>query len=401
MSKTRARCSAPIRAAAILVLLSAIASAHAQTTAASTAKIACTVDNTPSNEGDIALAKTDYDAATTYFRAAVAKDHSSQEARLGLVRALIGKNQTAEAIKEAADSIALAPQSALAEVAAGEAAYRNADFDDMRAHIAKAKSYNRCEGRLLALTAQLYSVNAYFGTEARLLADAHRIRPKDELILRDWINSLPRKQRQVELSKYLADANALSEKDRSDYANEEDHLKARRAGECRITSKAQNVSIPFTYLYGDNTHPTSFGLEVAFNSKKRRMQIDTGASGIVLTHAAARSLGLVPEYKLQTSGVGDDGEVDSYLTHVANIQIGDVQISDCMVDVLSNKAKLNVDGLIGIDVFSRWLATLDYPNGKLTLGPLPPRPDTAETTAPGSHLTAGDERLVAYRAHRA
>jgi predicted aspartyl protease len=37
-----------------------------------------------------------------------------------------------------------------------------------------------------------------------------------------------------------------------------------------------------------------------------------------------------------------------------------------------------VDGLIGMDVFSHFLVTLDYPASKLLLGPLPPRP--GETT---------------------
>jgi predicted aspartyl protease len=336
--------------------------------------VSCKIDRTSPNDGDIALAKTNYDAALTYFRDAVAKDPASQDARLGLVRALIGKDQTADAIKEAAASIALAPHSAIAEVAAGEAAYRAADFDDMRAHILKALDYDRCEGRVLALAADLYSIHARFGTEAGLLTDAHRLRPNDELIRRDWIGSLPRKQRQEELTKYLGETKALSDKDRAEYANEQDHLKAYRPGECRIAAKSDNVSIPFTALYGDSNHPTSFGLEVAYNGKKRRMQIDTGASGILLTHSAARGLGLTPEYKLHTGGVGDEGEVDSFLTHVANIQIGDVQISDCMVEVLSGKSKLDVDGLIGIDVFRRWLATLDYPNQKLLLSPLPPRP---------------------------
>ena len=38
-----------------------------------------------------------------------------------------------------------------------------------------------------------------------------------------------------------------------------------------------------------------------------------------------------------------------------------------------------VDGLIGMDVFSRFLITLDYPDRKLLLAPLPLRPD--ETAA--------------------
>jgi predicted aspartyl protease len=119
---------------------------------------------------------------------------------------------------------------------------------------------------------------------------------------------------------------------------------------------------------------SSFGLDVMLNGQRRRMQIDTGASGIILTSAAAKRLGLTAEYHLKAGGVGDRGDVDSYLTHVANIQIGDIQISDCMVEVLQ-KSDLGVqDGLIGLDVFDKWLVTLDYPLNELRLGPLPSIP---------------------------
>jgi predicted aspartyl protease len=127
---------------------------------------------------------------------------------------------------------------------------------------------------------------------------------------------------------------------------------------------------------------SSYGLDVILNGKHRNMQIDTGASGIVLSPAAAKRLGLTPEYQLKAGGVGDQGEVDSYLTHVASIQIGDVQISNCMVEVLQ-KADLEADGLIGVDVFDKWLVTLDYPQKELRLSPLPPLPGQPAATIDG------------------
>ena len=51
--------------------------------------------------------------------------------------------------------------------------------------------------------------------------------------------------------------------------------------------------------------------------------------------------------------------------------------------VLDSKSSLDeIDGLIGMDVFSHFLVTLDYPMRKLQLGPLPPRPGEAAVAAP-------------------
>jgi len=59
------------------------------------------------------------------------------------------------------------------------------------------------------------------------------------------------------------------------------------------------------------------------------------------------------------------------------------------------------DGLIGMDVFSRFLVTLDYPMRKLGLSPLPPRPGDA--ASPSSSLKTSEDdadgkitRLDAY-----
>ncbi len=123
------------------------------------------------------------------------------------------------------------------------------------------------------------------------------------------------------------------------------------------------------------------------------MQIDTGASGILLTQSAARALKLEPEYKIKTGGVGDEGDVDSYLAHVHSIRIGEVELTDCMVEVIS-KSKLDVDGLIGMDVFSRWMVTLNYANAQVQLDALPPRPGSqpaGPTDAKASLDDTGDE----------
>lgn len=368
--------------ATVTVLLAAPSAVLSQSPGAASPKSTqtCSVQLEPPTAGEAALARKDFDTALTFYRDQLKREPLAQEGQLGLVRALVGKDETASAINAANHALAAHPHTALAEIAAGEAAYRNADFDSMRTHAIAAVTVNSCDGRGLALFARYSSLFGLFATEARLLADAHSLRPRDDLITRAWIQSLPRQERTVELAKYLRYAPALSPRDFNDLTNIEDHLKARRPDECRITGPADTAHIPFVPVYGDATKPVAYGLDVAFNGKHRKMQVDTGASGIVLTAAAAEKLGLDPEFRTHASGVGDEGGVDSYLTHVASIRIGELKVSDCLVEVLQ-QSTLQVDGLIGIDVFDRWLVTLDYQNAQMRLNPLPPRPGVQASPA--------------------
>jgi len=370
----------------------------------------CTIDRSMPSDADKLLASKQYPEAEASYRDALAQTPTSGTAQLGIVRALIGQDKTTEAQAYAADMLkqnaksavaeiataeatirtAAYPQSPLAQVAAGDAAYRAADFDAARQFALTAFRLDPCNAQALALLSNLESLFAYFASAASHIATAHKLRPGDEIIRRDWIDSLPRKERAAELEKYLAETTHLSDKDHTGYSNESQYLKARRPGDCRITSKANTVSIPFLPVFEDSSRPRAYGLDLSLNGTRRRMQIDTGASGIILTASAAKSLHLTPEYRIHTGGVGDEGEVESYLAHVATIQVGGVQLANCMVEVLA-KSSLNVDGLIGINVFSRWLVTLDYPNAKLLLNPLPPRPSTKDTPTPPTPSTTDEQ----------
>ena len=351
-------------------------------------------------EGEKALARADFAAAESFYLNGVVADAKSESARFGLIRAYIGRNKVQQAMQEAADLLKANPKSSTAETASALAAYRAADIEAAVKHSEAAYRDNRCDGQAFAARAQAAAVVGRFAFSARLIEEAHRLRPQDELIRRQWMDSLPRSRRKEELDHYLAGPNQLSETEKISYRNAQEFLKARRPGECRVTSKAEQTSAQLQPVYGDNQRPIAFGLDVLFDGKRRRMQIDTGASGIILTAGAAKALGLQPEYHLHAGGVGDDGEVKSYLSHVDNIRIGDITVSNCMVEVLE-KSKLDIDGLIGMDVFDKWLVTLDYQKAQLRLAPLPPRPGdrpvaslNAATTPMGDSEDVPHDRFI-------
>ena len=336
----------------------------------------CKVDKNEPSPADQLLAREEFKEAEAAYRKVLEEDANQVDARLGVVRSLIGQSDVQGALNEAGRLLQQETKSAVAEVAVAEANFRAANVEEAFAHAKSALGLNPCEGRAAFALSRMYDLSALYGTSAKLKAQAHLLRPKDELIGRAWIQSLPRKQRQAELAAYLNGKPALSQDELRGYGNELKHMEAHKAGECHISSKAEQTQTAMQVMYGDRSYPVAFGLDVSFDGKRRRMQIDTGASGIVLTDVAARGLGLKPEFPIKTGGIGDEGERDSYLSHVHSIQIGDVEIQDCMVEVVG-KARLGVDGLIGMDVFDRWLVTLDYQGAKLRLSPLPARPDAS------------------------
>ncbi|MGD0548137.1 MAG: hypothetical protein ABR991_09985 [Terracidiphilus sp.] len=84
---------------------------------------------------------------------------------------------------------------------------------------------------------------------------------------------------------------------------------------------------------------------------------------------------------MEVSGVGDQGYKPGYSAYADSIRIGNLEFQDCVVSVMDSRSTLpDVDGLIGMDVFSRFLVTLNYPKHKLLLGPLPQRPGEATAT---------------------
>jgi hypothetical protein len=57
-----------------------------------------------------------------------------------------------------------------------------------------------------------------------------------------------------------------------------------------------------------------------------------------------------------------------------------MEFRNCPVEFLEKRGRLDIDGLIGGDFFSKYLVTLDFITQNLQLDPLPPRPDEQAKT---------------------
>ena len=156
-------------------------------------------------------------------------------------------------------------------------------------------------------------------------------------------------------------------------------VKARSNGDCEMVSPVETAKLPLLVIGNSNMEINvpagAVALDLEFNGKRKRLEVDTGASGLTITKSAAASAGLVTEAEIRLGGIGDQGTVRTYVTHVDRLKMGGMEFHNCEVEVLDrNSAGLEVDGLVGTDVFARWLVTIDTPGRELRLAPLPPRP---------------------------
>ena len=142
---------------------------------------------------------------------------------------------------------------------------------------------------------------------------------------------------------------------------------------CGLVSKVTATEAPLVRLLIDPTHLHGYGLTVALNGHKSKLLLDTGASGILVSRSIAEHAGISKISQTKVGGIGDKGRRNAYMGVADSIKIGDLEFQNCSVEVIDQRSVVDDDGLIGADVFEKFLVELDFPNEKLKLSQLPKR----------------------------
>jgi predicted aspartyl protease len=355
--------------------------------------VSCSVvHHPPLTEADKALLRADYVKAETMYREGLTAHPGEPDLATGLVHALLRQQKVQDAADAVKAALAVSPDSAALIVLRGEVEFRQGAPWVAAQTAQEANKLDPCNPRVLMLFADIAGVSSLYATAQNTIINAHKLDPQDPEIRGEWISTLPLKQRIQEAESYLTEPTGDDAEDVGHLHMALDHWKKllnEPRKPCHLVSNTSAAEIPFTKLMYDAVRVRAFGLEVKLNNHAARLQIDTGAGGLVVTRSIAERAGLKAFSQTEMSGVGDKGEKAAYTAYVDSIRIGGLEFQDCMVEVLDNKHGLeDVDGLIGMDVFSKFLVTLDFPMRKLVLSPLPPRP--GEGPAPAPELKTGD-----------
>ena len=380
----------------LCVLLAGAASAQQPAPAGpivpATQKKTCSILNEEPSPGLEALAHRRYEEADKLYAAMP----PSSEATAGLIRALIGERRVPDALAMAEKANQEHPNDALLMDALGAVRYRRGDIDDAATMYLNAIKVDPCPPMLHYDFSRYMRFYGLYKSAQKQLDLAHQLAPRNPLILRAWeptqrvppttAQTLDKLERRKENPK-------LDEEEKQGIEASIKAIQSRQKGDCELVSAGQNGRIPLQSLGNATNAQESYGagVDVILNGHRKRLELDTGASGLLLTREAASSLGLVQEVESRSGGLGDEGSQSEFVSHVDDVKMGNMEFHNCQIRVFEGKNVLRADGLIGTDVFRKFLVTLDLPGLEIRIAPLPPRPGDVATASTASLGTEGDD----------
>ncbi len=321
--------------------------------------------------------------AQTAYETLLKANPSLAPAEAGLVRSLVRQNKIDEAVKAANQGLVASPNSAPVLSAMGDVQFRMGLFGEAQAAYLKAKKLDPKDVRSYLGLADLYSVSLYSRHAYDEVQRAYEIDPNNLEVMRARMGYLPRKARLELLESYMAGPHP-------DDSEETRHLQVYLAflkatidkprHSCRLANKTDETQVKLENMMHNTQMVEGVGLPVKLNDHVSHLMLDTGAGGILVTRHVAEKAGLVRIAEQAVGGIGDKGERSGYTALAEHIRIGGLEFQDCLV-VVTDKSFGDQDGLIGADVFRRYLIELDFYGLTMKLSALPKRPEQSEAEA--------------------
>lgn len=289
-------------------------------------------------------------------------------------------------------ALASHPNAAALLAAKGHVQFRRAEMSDAEVSYLTALKLDPKEVHAYLGLARLYGSYSLYRRAYDQLHSAHEVTPDDIEVQRAWLRMLPRKERLAALEFYLSSPHPNDEEETKAMTDYLEFLKAtadKPVHSCRLVSKVEQTETKMETMLADTHRIRGIGLSVRLNDRNARLLLDTGAGGIIVNHKLAEKAGLTPISKAHYGGIGDRGLQSGYTAVADHIRIGNLEFEDCLVSVSDKGSVADQDGLIGADVFGRYLIDIDLPGMRLKLSPLPKRPE--DTVAPTSLNSEGEE----------
>jgi hypothetical protein len=137
-----------------------------------------------------------------------------------------------------------------------------------------------------------------------------------------------------------------------------------------VLAPGQPYRIPLSPLM-DGRRITGASVPVQINDAKADLRLDTGAAGILLNSRFAERAGIRRLADTEIAGVGNGPVVKGWVGYVSRLRIGSLEFVNCLVRVPEKGSPDDSGGLVGSDIFQRFLVKIDFRDQRLDLDPLP------------------------------
>ena len=333
-----------------------------------------------------------FSEAETAYRALLQASPTLLPAHVGLVRSLLRQQKVEDAQNTVTASItALGALPSLLS-AKGDVQFRLSQISDAEASYNDAKELDRKDlGAHLGLM-RVYRAESLYRKSYDELRRAHDIAPDDLEVQKLWLFTLPVRERITALAAYLAAPHPDGDEQTRVLAETLAYLKETAdtsVHSCRLVSKVEQTETRLNVLRDALSTRSGVGLTVSLNDQNLNFQLDTGASGILVSRKIAEKAKLTRLAGAHYSGLGDKGSQSGYTAVAGTVKIGSLEFQDCVISVAEKLPDGTQDGLIGADVFEHFLVDIDLPGTRLVLSPLPKRPEDAPVPAT-LHGTGGE-----------
>ncbi len=263
----------------------------------------------------------------------------------------------------------------------GHLDYLRADFQDAEMEFKSALQRDQKAARAWIGLGMVFEAASQREKARVCYLRAYQENPLDALINRYYGRTLTGAQRLERWEAYLA--NVGDEDDPQTVAATRQAVTQLKAlgskAEFILKSPLGPAEIKLSHLMFDANRIRGFALPVSVNgSKPLRLLLDTGASGLLLNTKAASSIGLERISTQTLGGIGDEGERVGDVAIADQVAIGDVEFTNCPIIISDNKTLIGDDGIIGADIFDKFLVTIDTQKMLFRLDPLPPHKTPAK-----------------------
>ena len=319
-----------------------------------------------------------FDDAVAKYESIIAASPKSGDAYAGLARCLLKEQKITDAFAAASKGVAQVPDSPVAHSALGEVLFRKGQMHDADVEWVTAANAVKPDARAFLGIARLENSMSLYAKAKKSIERAHELDPEDPEIQRRWLGTLRRDEQIQQLERYLASLTNDDEKTRYGLERRLELLRARQeqpSRACKLVSDVQHTDARLQRMFIDANHIHGYGLMVNVNGQTARLLLDTGASGLLINKKMAERAGVKPLVQTRFEGIGDKGPMGGFVGYADSIKVGGLEFQNCLVEVSDKRSIVDDDGLIGADVFSHFLVTIDFPNEKLLLSELPKRPD--------------------------